>query len=141
MLTDICQELRNWFCDEEDKHFIDFEIVNGTIAPLDFLQVGQYYRIVGSVFNDGVHKYGDTTDILHDESVKNGAIWAMKVPSNILSLANEIKAYNENTDNSPSPYTSESFGGYSYSKATDSNGVAVSWKQVFGSRLNRWRKI
>ena len=138
-LTDMCQELRNWFCDDADKHFGTFEISGGSIAPLDFLQDGQYYRIVGSVFNDGVHKYGDTSDTLADESF-NGAIWAMRLPENILSLATEIKQFKAK-NGEPTPYTSESFGGYSYTRATDANGVGAGWQTVFASRLNRWRKI
>lgn len=34
-----------------------------------------------------------------------------------------------------------SFGGYSYSKATNASGVAVGWQDVFKSRLNTWRRI
>ena len=44
-------------------------------------------------------------------------------------------------EKSLSPYQSESFGGYSYTKASASNGDQVDWKTVFRSRLNRWRKI
>ena len=40
-----------------------------------------------------------------------------------------------------SPYTSESFGGYSYTKATDANGAPIGWQKAFASRLNKWRKL
>jgi glycosyltransferase involved in cell wall biosynthesis len=50
----------------------------------------------------------------------------------------------EYADKLNSPYSSESFGGYSYSKAsgTDNHGNDVtSWQSKFASRLNHWRKI
>lgn len=136
MLTEVCAEIRNYFVTE--IHEGNFEIVGGKIAPLDFLQEGQYFRIVGSVFNDGVHQ--SSTSSLVDETF-SGAIWAMAVPSAVVALADEIKAFNESDAGKPSPYTSESFGGYSYSKATDKNGAPVGWKKVFASRLNQHRRM
>lgn len=141
MLTELCQELRNWFV--RDVHFGTFEIEGGTItAP--FLVNGQYYRIVGSIFNDGVHQYG--TEPLVDETF-DGAVWALAIPQAVIELSEAIeewKAKYEAVDSAAmSPYSSESFGGYSYSKSTTSGEgfVGVSWKTIFGSQLNRWRKI
>lgn len=136
MLTELCAELRNYFVREVYRG--NFTIKNGSIAPLNFLQDGQYFTIVGSVFNDGVHKY--PTDTLTDETF-DGTIRAMAVPPAVIALAEEIKAYNESEAAKPSAYTSESFGGYTYTKATDKNGAALGWKTVFSSRLNKWRKI
>ena len=49
MLTELCQELRNWF--DRERHPGTYEITGGVLtAP--FLVSGQYYRIIGSVFND-----------------------------------------------------------------------------------------
>ena len=64
MLTEICAELRNWFVVPDGVHIGTYTISGGSIAPLDFLQEGQYFRIIGSVFNDGVHQYpaSDLTD-------------------------------------------------------------------------------
>ena len=138
MLTEICAELRNYFEVPNGRHFGKFEISGGSIAPLDFLQEGQYFRIVGSVFNDGVYQYPATS--LTDE-VFEGAVWAMAVPPSIIALSAEIKAYNDSDTGMASPYTSESFGGYSYTKATDANGVPVDWRRIFSSRLHRWRKL
>lgn len=136
MLTEICAEIRNYFVTE--IHEGTFEIVGGKLVSPDFLQEGQYFRIVGSIFNDGVHQ--SSTSSLADEKFV-GAIWAMAVPSAVIALADEIKAFNESDAGKASPYTSESFGGYSYSKATDSNGVPLTWQKTFASRLNKWRRI
>ena len=138
MLTELCAELRNYFEVPNGRHFGKFEISGGSIAPLDFLQEGQYFRIIGSVFNDGVYQY--PTSGLTDE-IFSGAVWGMAVPPAVISLTEEIKAFNESDAGKPSAYTSESFGGYSYSKATESNGAPISWKKVFASRLNKYRRV
>ena len=138
MLTELCAELRNYFEVPNGRHFGKFTISGGSIAPLDFLQEGQYFRIVGSVFNDGVYQYPAAS--LTDE-VFEGAVWAMAVPAALLSLVDEIKAYNDSDAGKASPYTSESFGGYSYTKATDANGAPIGWQKAFASRLAKWRKL
>ena len=135
-LTNLCAELRNYF--ETKKRFGTFTISGGSISPSDFLQDGQYYRIVGSVFNDGVHRHPahDLTDETFD-----GAVWAMAVPPAVIDLATEIEEYNKSDVGKPSPYISENFGGYGYTKATDENGLPAGWRSVFKNELRRWRKL
>lgn len=146
MLTDLCQELRNWF--DLERYEGTFTISGGTLTA-DFLQKNQYYRIIGSIFNDGVHKYGDPTDILEDEEFE-GAVWALGIPKAVICLNKQIDdwiaKYGGVDSVAMSPYTSESFGGYSYSKgsnlaAVTSANSATGWKAMFASQLNRWRKI
>lgn len=137
MLTEICAELRNWFVVPNGVHTGTFEISGGTVAPLNFLSKNQYFRIVGSVFNDGVYQYPISG--LTDE-VFDGAIWAMAVPNEVVKISEEARSYTESSG-AVSPYTSESFGGYSYSKATDSSGVPLTWEKAFANRLRKWRKI
>ena len=135
-LTNLCAELRNYF--ETKKRFETFTISGGSISPSDFLQDGQYFRIVGSVFNDGVHRHPahDLTDETFD-----GAVWAMAVPPAVVELAAEIDEYNKSDAGKPSSYISENFGGYGYTKATGSNGKVLTWKSVFADALNRYRKL
>lgn len=133
MLDKVCAELRNYFV--KSVHKGRYTIKDGSIE-LPFLIDGQYFRVVGSVLNDGVYEYPATS--LRDE-VFNGTIVAMAVPPRLIELVDKIKDYN--TKNIASPYTSESWGGYSYTKATDSNGQAVGWKTAFAKDLNEWRKI
>ena len=139
MLTELCGVLRNWF--ETDRISVTYTVENGSIT-LPFLQNGQFFRVVGSVFNDGVHQYPDYA--MADETF-DGSIWPMSVPPALLCLGEEIKAWQEkNGDIAASPYTSESFGRYSYSKTTSGSTTGagmVTWKSVFKSRLNQWRKI
>jgi hypothetical protein len=136
MLTEICAEIRNYFV--KDIHNGTFQIVGGEIEPLDFLKEKQYFRIVGSTLNDGVYQYPPTT--LVDETFE-GSVWAMAVPPSVVALADEIKQYVKSDAGKPSNFTSESFGGYSYSKATDSNGAPLSWEKVFAGRLNKYRRM
>ena len=138
MLTEICAELRNWFVVPNGVHIQTYTISGGSIAPLDFLQDGQYFRIIGSIFNDGVYQYPATS--LTDE-VFEGAVWSMAVPPSVIDLAAEIEEYNKSDDGKASPFTSESFGGYAYTKATDANGMPIGWQKAFASRLNKWRKL
>lgn len=127
-------------------------IENGILTSKDWkieLLDNQYYRIIGSIFNDGVHKRGE--EILSDEAFF-GSVWSMAVPPTVIELADEIEAwiskYGGVDGTLMSPYSSESFGGYSYTKSSGGsgtggygNGSAPNWREMFADRLNRWRKI
>ena len=136
MLDEILAEIRNYFAVK--VHSGDFKVIGGKLSPLDFLQNGQYFRIVGSVMNDGVYRYPHSG--LTDETF-SGEIWALAVPPTLIALAADIEEYEKKAKEPVSRYSSESFGGYSYTKATDSNGSPLTWKTAFAKRLNRWRKI
>ena len=142
MLDELCAELRNYFVQSEsDKHYNKYTVNGGIFTPpLDFLKPGQYYRVVGSALNDGVYK-NDGCGVLTDEEF-NGSIWAMSVPPAVVALADRIKDYKDSDAAKPTPFVSESFGGYSYSKATDAEtGGAVTWQSAFKQQLSAWRKI
>ena len=141
MMTLICQYLRNWFDRYQPKFSGHFEISNGAIE-LD-LKDGQFYRIMGSALNDGVHQYGSQLDSLLDEEF-DGIIWGMAVPPDVITLASDIEAWvTANQDAINSPYASESFGGYSYTKniSVTNAGNSTAWQSQFAARLNPWRKI
>lgn len=144
-LTEICANLKNYFL--RDKHSGTFTITSGS-APLVTLLEGQYFRIVGSVLNDGVWQ-NTAADLanLRNETF-SGEIWSMGVPRDFEKLCEDIAAWrnkNEGADSvNMSPYTSESFGGYSYSKGgsgSSGSGTAVSWQQQFSSRLSTYRRV
>ena len=139
MLEQVLMNIRNWFPVEGGIHSGTFTIKDGGIA-LPFLANGQYFRICGSVFNDGLHQY--PADDLTDETF-NGTIWALAIPKAVIELADEIQKWQEkNGEAASSPFSSESFGGYSYSKATDAEtGGAVTWQSAFKKQLSAWRKI
>ncbi len=139
MLEQVLKYLRNWFC--VSVHTGNYSVVGGGLE-LDFLRPGQYFRVVGSVFNDGVYQYPAE---LKDEAFY-GSVWALAVPSAVLDLATEIEAWSKEYANRiNSPYQSESFGGYSYTLknaySPKGGSASVSWENVFSSRLNAWRKM
>lgn len=139
-IGDLCAELRNWF--DIGRRFDTFTISGGNIDLSGFVQSGQYFRIIGSVFNDGVYQY--PVSGLTDETF-DGAVWAMAVPKDVLALLTDITNWETKYgDIVTSPYVSESFGGYSYSKASANSGNAdkvASWQSTFANRLNKWRKL
>ena len=148
MIGEICAEIKNYFVREGDIHIGDWEVSGGTISPALDLPT-DYFRIVGSRLNDGVHKVSELeTKPLKNESF-HGGIWIMSPTDDFLQLVEEIEAWqNKNgivgSDNM-SPFSSESFGGYSYSKASggsSSSGSSVpTWKSMYASRLNLYRRI
>lgn len=156
MMTELCAYLKNYFLvdylnPDERIHYGTFTITDGQIEPLSFLQPGQYFRVVGSVFNDGVWEYTEDSNAepygTMTSETFTGAIWAMSVPSEVVALSNEIGEWIEtNSTALNSPYQSESFGGYSYAKASGggSSGnpsAAYGWQDQFASRLAPYRRL
>ena len=149
MLTAICQYLKNWFNRKPDgSDYPKYEgtfTIQGGVIDLE-LESGQYFRVMGSLFNDGVHKAGDTNDVLTDETF-TGAVWFMGIPPEVVQLATDISQWQEKyggiDSEALSPYASESFGGYSYSKGGGgaSCGSNVCWQDVYGGRLQKYRRL
>lgn len=130
MLEAILRHLNNYFI--ADVREGDYAVEGGNIA-LPFLADGQYFFIHDSIFNDGLHRY-PAFDLVDEEFY--GVIWCLAIPQAIINLADEIEAWQtKNAEILNSPYTSESFGGYSYTKASGDNGTAVSWQSEFADRL------
>ena len=146
MLTELCQELRNWFDRDHDKWIGEITISGGNLTAdgeeIELLE-GQHFRIIGSLLNDGVYKYPAE---LNDETF-DGAVWSMAIPPSVVELADRISQWLEdNAAQINSPYQSESFGGYSYSLKSGSgsgsgSGAGLNWRNHFADDLNRWRKL
>ena len=132
MIDEICASLHNYFA--VDIVPGEYTVNDGEIT-LPFLAAGQFFRVVGSIFCDGVYRCGDK---LPADETFDGAIWALAIPPAFEAVAAEIEEWKQkNAEVINSPYQSESFGGYSYTKGSDS----ASWQGVFAKRLNRWRKL
>lgn len=150
MLREVLDFVHNWFIKE--PHVGQFVVENGALSPCDFLLEGQRFRIVGSVLNDGLYTYhsaaikdGDDKAVTLKDETFDGTICALAIPRDVIALSDEISAWvTANAATLNSPYASESFGGYSYSKAsgggTGANAV-YSWQTQFAGRLNQWRKL
>lgn len=144
-LNRICGSLRNYFVQvDKDIHTGTFTVSDGTLTPSDFLQTGQYFRVVGSVFNDGVYKLGDeNTEVLTDETF-SGAVWAMRVPRGFLDLVNEYDRLNAKVEELAlvaEGFASESFDGYSYTLLTGAPAELVEWKTRLEAELNQYRRL
>lgn len=128
---EMCASLRNYFA--LDPISGEFTIKDSDITVPGLVR-GQYFRIDGSVFNDGVHRYGEIA--MNGDETFTGTITPMAVPPSFEAVAAEIEEWKQkNAEVINSPYQSESFGGYSYTKGS------ASWQGVFAKRLNRWRKL
>lgn len=149
MLSEICAEIKNYFTYERDRHVGNWTISGGVIAPPVSFKT-DYIRIVGSRLNDGVHKVSELTEHPLIDEEFHGAIWIMSPPADFLALVGEIESWQEKNGGvdsvAMSPFQSESFGGYSYSKASggssDSERSKVpTWQSTYASRLDRYRRI
>lgn len=155
MLEQLLTYLRNWFRvrDGVDGKHPGTYTVDGGCIVLPFLQNGQYFRIIGSVFNDGLYIYGDhimdesrNETELADETF-TGSIWALAIPKAVIQAADELGAVTAQASKITSqivesPFTAESFGGYSYSKDQSGQLAALTaQRDEITKRLNQWRKI
>ena len=128
MLEELLRALRNWFV--RDKATGRIRVEGGALVPPEGLALadGQYIRVTGSVFNDGLHRW-PCTGMADEEFV--GTVWALAVPRAVVDLADEIEAWQtEHTEELDSPYASESFGGYSYTRV-GGDGSTITWRQQF----------
>ena len=150
-IFEVCQYLKNWFDRNQPRYIGSITIQNGALSETYGLKVGQYFRIVDSTLNEGVYKYPLTT--LTDETF-NGAIWGMALPKAFIALLDDIEAwkvkYNsldtQDGRQALSPFNSESFGGYAYSKSSGGTSDTTkdksgTWQGVFGARLAPYRKM
>lgn len=141
-LSAVMRECKNWFI--RMTRTGDFAISGGVLTGAEsYLLPGQYYRITGSVFSDGVHRYGDAEDTLTDETF-SGRVDALAPPRDFIALAAEIADWQDKYGAAAaSPFNSESFVGYSYTKASGvtQDGGAGGWQAAFRAKLARYRKL
>lgn len=137
MLEEVLMYLNNWFVTENIGGAF---VIEGGSLDLPSLKEGQYYRIIGSTLNDGLHKCGE--DGLTDETFE-GNVWLLAVPKLLISITADIQSWQDKYGESiASPYASESFSGeYSYSKSSGASESGASWRTAFASRLAPYRKL
>lgn len=138
MLYEIMRHIKNFFPYQRFEGC--FTIKDGRISlPSSFS--GSYILIEGSAFNDDVYNISELMETweLKDETF-TGALVALRPPRDFLILVEEMKAWQTKHGNR-GPYSSESFGGYSYTRAVNRDGNAAGLFEQFASRLNTWRKV
>ena len=152
MLTEVCDFVHNYF--EYAIYDGTFTVEDGTINLDSLVADGQRFRIIGSALNDGIYTYHTDGTISNDDGddgvtlaseTFTGRVVAMAVPTTFLAIVADIADWQEkNKAVLESPYQSESFGGYSYTKASGSGsnaGGSLGWQDMFRARLNAYRKI
>lgn len=145
MLEEVLRNLNNWFEVPGKRLTGFFEVSVGCIGlPDGWLLDGQYFLVSGSVMNDGLHQW-PAYDLV-DEGFE-GEVQALAVPMAVQDLADRIEIWWEKYGKAAeSPYQSESFGGYTYTKASGNGSQGgsqgrLTWCDAFRSELNRWRKL
>lgn len=148
MITLVCRNLNNVFnidSGDFDEYEIKGEVLTSKLGH-KYL-IGSYIAIErrggagksGSILNSGVYKVTD--DLITIPGSKDekweGYVFQCAIPSDLIELAQEIELNIKNTKQNNK--TSENFGIYSYSKATNRNGVVASWSEVFATRLSAYR--
>lgn len=149
VMEDVMRRLHNYFLSPRGTtptRQAEYVVRNGELTvsgnPLgDWLQPNQYYWVAGSVFSNGLHRFGDPDDLLADETFA-GAVSALSIPPDFIRACRAIEAYDAKQEASGGErFISETFGGYTYRRPTTSTGTVQGGVDVYADRLNRWRKV
>lgn len=143
MLTEICAYLHNYF--DYERHSGEISIVSGEIfcnGEKITLEEGQYFALFRSRIPLGVF------NVVPADKNFVGSVWLMDVPKAILDADTWAKEWivknGGATSEANSVFQSESFGGYSYNKGTNTSGkggMSVFDNAQFARMLNPYRKL
>lgn len=145
MLAEVCGYLNNYF---DVKRYNGKILIQDGVVYCDTKEIamdqGQHFALLRKNFVLGVYEYG--VDTLNDKEFE-GKVWIMDIPKDFMDLVDEIDAwqtkYGGSDSGAMSPFNSESFGGYSYTKASNANGLGstITWQDAYKSRLSRYKKV
>ena len=156
MLQQVCEHIHNYFIKGTATRIEGtITIADGAVSPMNpTIKDGQRFLIAGSDLNDGIYTWHDGVILNDDDNagvgltdeVFTGTIVGLSIPPQVIALSAEISEWvAKYGDVINSPYQSESFGGYAYSRATgsgaDGSSGSAGWQDVFRARLNPWRKV
>lgn len=156
MLEELLTYLNNWFAVCRYRGVISMD--NGRlVAPIAFInkwvQPGDYFRIRGSGRNDGFYQQPIGDEGLEEDKIQTdeaaeeietfpALVEALLIPAQLVQLAKEMEEWRaKNGAASAGPYTSESFGGYNYTKAARSDGSIWSVYDAFADRLAPYKRM
>ena len=95
-----------------------------------------YIAVYGSKHHDGVYKTG--TMPIGEHEAFTGIVWGLYPPKDFIELCEEIAVYC--AKNPVSGMLSESFGAYTYTRASGKNGP-LTWQEAFADRLRPYRRM
>lgn len=139
---EVMRHLNNFF--ERGYRATEYTITGGALAPADLLRPGLWVCITGSFFHDGAWRIGadlrleDLPEGTPDETFA-GRVWMLAPPPAFLALCDEIDDFVKKINETP--YQSESFENYSYTKPTGKNGGVITWQEAFADRLQPYRHM
>lgn len=118
-----------------ERAYIDgtFTISGGVLSPAPS---APYVAIEGSAWHGGVYRIDQLRE--QPEETFAGRVWALQPPDDFVRLCEEIAQYD--ADNPTGALQSESFGEYSYTRASGQNGV-IGWQTAFAARLWPYRRM
>lgn len=134
-VPELCVYTHNFFDRADDPIAGEFVFEPDTI-PAGVVS-GQYFLVCGSVFNDGIHKAGEG-DLVAETF--RGTVQPMRVPPAFVELAQKITEYDAALPGG-GLYVSQSFGGWSGTLATGSDGLPADGKTRYRREINQWRKL
>ena len=142
-ITHMCCLLKNYFTDSKHIFHGTYTIRDKTISA-EFVQNNQYFRISGSVFNDGVYcNTPEDLERLRDETF-TGAIWVMSVPAGFIELCDDAERFKSKITEISAifeGYTSESWGGYTYTLPTSAPAFIQDWQYRIKQGMNAYRRL
>ncbi len=139
---EVMRHINNFF--ERGYRATEYTITGGALEPADLLRPGLWVCITGSFYHDGAWRIDadlrleDLPENTPDETF-TGRVWLLAPPPAFLALCDEIAEFVQK--NSVTPYQSESFGEYSYTKAQGKGGGILSWQEAFADRLQPYRHM
>ncbi len=127
----VMRHVHNYF----ERGFIDgeFTVSGGVLNPMPR---APYVAITGSVWHDGVYRIDELRE--QPEETFVGRVWALHPPDDFIRMCEQIATYDE--QNPAGALQSESFGEYSYARASCQNGV-IGWQTAFAQQLVPYRRM
>lgn len=134
----VMRQVRNYFADEPMVGEIEIR-GNGLFPAPD----APFVLIRGSGYHDGVWAcmdgyMQDMPEHLPDETFE-GAVYPLHPPNDFLDLCREISDFDEK--NPAGALQSESFGKYSYTRASGANGGVMDWQTAYRERLRAYVRM
>ena len=127
----VMRHVRNFF--ERGCIEGEFTVSGGVLTPAPR---APYVAIEGSAFTNGVYHI-DELKKEQDETFI-GRVWYLHPPEDFVSLCEESAKFDEK--NPTGSMQSETFGEYSYNRAT-SNGNVQGWQMAFAQQLIPYRRM